>query len=207
MKNLNSHSDKCKYSDDDLLLYAYLNLFDDKYSLISANELDLFDKYLDYAKNDDKSIVIDMEANEDVPYKLVYGGIMIKDEISFDSIKEYIEKNKGCALIDLDSESNGHLIASVYDDIKIYIDEDSEKFVPFVALMKTHHVLHDEEISITMFPYCGGLVWEDMINKPCLLACRETVQIADLTENNWKTFIDETLLHDIFKVADLYTPK
>ena len=27
-----------------------------------------------------------MDANEDVPYKLVYGGIMIKDEISFDSI-------------------------------------------------------------------------------------------------------------------------
>lgn len=201
------HSESCRYTDDDLMLYAYLNLFDDRYFLVSANEIGLFEKYLEYAKNDDKAVMIDMESNDNVSYQLVYGGMMFRDELNINNMTEYLEKNKGCALIDLDSETDGHLIASSYDDIKLYPHKATKNFVPFVALMKTHHVLHDEEISITMFPHCGGLVWEEMINKPLLLACRETVKYEDLDTENWQNYISEEILMKAFSVADLYCPK
>lgn len=212
-KDCCSHSESCRYNDEDLMLYAFLNLMDDKFFLVSANEISLFDKYFAYAKNDDKEISIDLESNEKRPYQLVYGGIMFRqEENDIHKIQKYLENNKGAALIDLDSESDGHIIASSYDDIKIYpyktlIKVATDNFVPFVALMKTHHVLHDEEISITMFPYCGRLVWEDMINKPFLFACRETVSFDNLNKDNWEEYIDENLLLDVFKVADLYIPK
>lgn len=210
--DVDSHSEKCRHNDDDLLLYAYLNLLDDRFFLVSANEISLFDKYLAYAKKDDKEITVDMESNDEKEYQLVYGGIMIRQEEDINKIIQCLQNNKGTALIDLDSEADGHLIASSYDDIEVYLNKTSNEretgnYVPFVALMKTHHVLHDEEISITMFPYCGGLVWEDMINKPFLLACRETVSYDNLNKDNWKEFIDENLLMNIFSVADLYIPK
>lgn len=209
--DIHSHSEKCRHNDD-LPLYAYMNLSDDRFFLVSANEISLFDKYLSYAKAGDKGITVNLESNNRKEYQLVYGGIMVHKEEDVNKVIQYLQINKGTALIDLDSEADGYLIASFYDDIEVYLHKTSSEgergnYVPFVALMRTHYVLHDEEISITMFPYCGGLVWEEMINKPFLLACRETVSYDNLNKDNWKGFIDENLLMNIFSVADLYIPK
>ena len=76
-KNLCSHSESCRYTEDDLMLYAYLNLFDDRYALVSANEIGLFDKYLECAKNNDKSIIIDTESNDNVSLRFVFVHIVI----------------------------------------------------------------------------------------------------------------------------------
>ena len=205
-----AHSKSCRYNEEDLLLYAALEFTNGRTSLISANESALYDRYLDYALNKDKDVSIDLESHEKQPYQLVYGGLMFsREEINIIEIQSSLEQNKETAFIDLDSEKDGHVTASLYYDIKLFPDNEAatDGFVPFVALMKTHHVLHDKESSITMFPYGARLVWEDMINRPFLLACRETASFDDLSRDNWKDHIDEDLLMRVFKVADLYTPK
>lgn len=204
-KEKNTHSHNCRYKDDDMLLYAYLEICD-KRCLLSANEISVFDDYLEYAHNDDKNINIDFDRNDKSPYQLVYGGVMFPGNIDSGEIESYLENNKGCALIDLDSESNGNLIASQYEAIKLYKNHDKGNWMPFVALMRTHHILDDAEYSVTMFPYTGKYVWECMVNKILLLACRKTVAIDGLDLLNWEQYIDEELLMRIFSVADLYIP-
>lgn len=70
-KNIHSHD--CRYKDDDMLLYAYLEIHNQR-CLLSANEVSVFDEYLEYAHNDDKNINIDFDRNDKSPYQLVYGG-------------------------------------------------------------------------------------------------------------------------------------
>lgn len=210
MKNENfsisNHSKICRHNEEDLLLYAYVNLIENKMFLISANEMAVFDNYLEFAKNNDKDIYIDCKSNDNAPYQLVYGGMMYHEKLDFETIQQCIMENKGNAMIDLDGEM-GKVIASTYDDIRLYPDKEENNFVPFVALMKTHHKLHDEETSVSMFPYTGGIVWEDMVNKKFLFACRESVSIDNLSLDNWETFINEELLMNAFAVADLLIPK
>lgn len=205
-----THSKSCRYNEEDLLLYAALKFKNGGSFIISANESALYDRYLDYAHNKDEAVTIDEESYEKQPLQLVYGGIMFPyKEININKIQSYLEKNKEVGFIDLDSEKDGHVTASLFYDIKLFPDNEAatDGFVPFVALMKTHHTLHDEESSITMFPYCGRLMWEDMVNRPFLFACRETASFDNLNRDNWKDYIDEDLLMRVFKVADLYTPK
>lgn len=203
-KNIHSHD--CRYKDDDMLLYAYLEIHN-QWCLLSANEVSVFDEYLEYAHNDDKNINIDFDRNDKSPYQLVYGGVMYREDIDSGEVESYLESNIGCALIDLDGESDCDLIASQYEAIKLYKNHAKGNWMPFVALMRTHHTLNDAEYSITMFPYTGSYVWECMVNKVLLLACRKTVAIDGLNPLNWEQYIDEELLMRTFSVADLYIPK
>jgi hypothetical protein len=203
-KNIHSHD--CRYKDDDMLLYAYLEIHN-QWCLLSANEVSVFDEYLEYAHNDDKNINIDFDRNDKSPYQLVYGGVMYREDIDSGKVESYLESNIGCALIDLDGESDCDLIASQYEAIKLYKNHAKGNWMPFVALMRTHHTLNDAEYSITMFPYTGNYVWECMVNKVLLLACRKTVAIDGLNPLNWEQYIDEELLMRTFSVADLYIPK
>lgn len=203
-KNIHSHD--CRYKDDDMLLYAYLEIHNQR-CLLSTNEVSVFDEYLKYAHNDDKNINIDFDRNDKSPYQLVYGGVMYREDIDSGEVESYLESNIGCALIDLDGESDCDLIASQYEAIKLYKNHAKGNWMPFVALMRTHHTLNDAEYSITMFPYTGNYVWECMVNKVLLLACRKTVAIDGLNPLNWEQYIDEELLMRTFSVADLYIPK
>lgn len=203
-KNIHSHD--CRYKDDDMLLYAYLEIHN-QWCLLSANEVSVFDEYLEYAHNDDKNINIDFDRNDKSPYQLVYGGVMYREDLDSGKVESYLESNIGCALIDLDGESDCDLIASQYEAIKLYKNHAKGNWMPFVALMRTHHTLNDAEYSITMFPYTGNYVWECMVNKVLLLACRKTVAIDGLNPLNWEQYIDEELLMRTFSVADLYIPK
>ena len=204
----NKHSIRCRYNNDSLMLYAYLELKEGVFSLISANEMARFEEFLELAHKEDESISIDMESNDTIPYKLVYGGLMIKKDITYEFAEASLKNSAGGAWIDVDSETNGNIKCSAYDAIKLYPEKaENEKWIPFVCLMKTHHVLHNEEVSVTMFPYTGGLVWELIVNKPFLLACRETVEIEELNTDNWEKYISEELLTKVYKVADLYIPK
>ena len=135
------------------------------------------------------------------------GGVMYREDIDSGEVESYLESNIGCALIDLDGESDCDLIASQYEAIKLYKNHAKGNWMPFVALMRTHHTLNDAEYSITMFPYTGNYVWECMVNKVLLLACRKTVAIDGLNPLNWEQYIDEELLMRTFSVADLYIPK
>lgn len=164
-----------------------------KHKSAKYNFLENLEKYIDFGRN------------EKSPYQLVYGGVMFHGNIDSGEIESYFESNKGCALLDPDSASNGNLIASYCDAIKLYKNHDKGNRMPFVALMRTRHVLNDAEYAVAMFPFTGKEGWECMFNKILLLACR-TVAIDGLDLLNWEQYIDKELLMRIFSVADLFIP-
>lgn len=63
----NEHSEDCIYDEDDAMLYCKL-ILNDHELLVSAREVQVFDYYLDAAKNDDKDLKIDMDAAEKEPF-------------------------------------------------------------------------------------------------------------------------------------------
>lgn len=201
----NKHAESCCYVAGDNLLYALMNVTEDKQILISAYEVSLFDKYLDLAKEKDKDIHIDLDSCENIPYIIMYGGLMFHD-IKWEHVRNYAENLKGYALINLEDEPY-NLVASCYDDIIFFPDKAKRKnFIPFAALMKTKYNLKDYDFSITMFPCCRPLVWEDIANRPFLLACRESKLLPEnVSIDNWKEYISHNILMEKYSVADLYT--
>lgn len=199
------HSESCRYKDDDKLAYAYLEIIKGKMILISANEVALFDEYLKYAKADDKDIVIDHEQSENEPFQIVYGGVMFDEEkISIEKMMELAIEIKGYALYDL--EENGKVNVSGYTDIVFYPEEArSKNFIPFAALMQTPHRLINTEEPTTIFPAFANYnsVWEMMVNRPFLLACKESYIVPECLEENWQEKIDKERLMVAYNVADL----
>lgn len=201
----NEHSQDCIYDEDDAMLYCKL-ILNDHELLVSAREVQVFDYYLDAAKNDDKDLKIDMDAAEKEPFSLVYGGLMFHNH-SYEEIAGLVERLKNYAFLDLDRQKDD-LSASCYQDILLYPELSKEdQFIPFVALMQTTHPFDDSDMSVTLFPLIGeGRVWEHMANKPLLLACRRKVELdEDVTVENWKDRIDIDELEATYRVADLYT--
>lgn len=198
------HSEDCYYKDEDALLYALMQVAEDKYILISANEVSVFDDYLEAAKDNDRGIDIDLDTCDKEPYQLVYGSLLFHD-IDREKLIEYVNGLKNYALIDLDVEEFGKLTASAYADICLFEECGKRRgSIPFVALMQT---LCKENVctSTTMFPCCNRLVWENMVNRSFLLACRKFVKIDGLTLDNWKSHIDMDVLDKAYQNAELYT--
>lgn len=181
--------------ENNAMQYAYMEIEPGDLRLISARECGRFDELLRIAKEEDKEIFVDMDTSDDYPFQLCYGaiGLGVKNSGWTEDLIGYIENIKDCALICVEEETN-ELIASSYADIVVEPNENSDNFIPFVALMRTPYSQHDADTSVTMFPYSGHLVFEDMINRPFALACREIVP-TDATLDNWKEKIDLSLLH------------
>lgn len=199
----NEHKNDCCYKDK-TVLYALFEIVDNKRILISANELSRFDYYLEAAKNNDTNINIDRETCDNESYQIVYGALMFHDK-NKDKLLKYINDLKGYAMIDLDGEDPTQIIASAYADICLFEDKSKHpESIPFVALMQTM-CSEQETISTTIFPYCDTNVWENMVNRPFLLACRKFVKIDGLTTDNWKNHIDMAILDKAYQDADLYT--
>ncbi len=198
------HNKNCYYKDTDAMLYCLMQITENKEILIAASEILLFDTYLNLAKQYDKGICIDMDTCDSEAYQIVYGGLMYTDDKEWSEIKKYAENLKGYALIDL-SENPQNIVASVYDDIIFYPDKAKMgRFVPFAALMKTKF-RYANESSITLFPCCDRLVWENLVNRPFLLACRKFIQCPEgITVKNWKEYININEMQKAYNVADLY---
>lgn len=205
MHNHTQHSENCRYKDDDKIAYAYLEIMDGKMILISADEVALFDEYLKHAKADDKDIVIDHEQPEKEPFQIVYGGVMFDEgKITIEKMMEFARELKGYALYDL--EENGKVNVSGYTDIVFYPEEAKGKnFIPFAALMQTPHRLINTEAPTTLFPAFANYnnVWECMVNRPFLLACKESFIATNCSEESWKEEIDKERLMAAYNVADL----
>lgn len=200
------HSECCRYNDDDMLLYAYMQLTDTFMALVSANEVALFDDLLEAANNSDKNLTVDMDTCDSLPYKIIYGAVMCRDDFTIEDLKRNLKDNLGCAFIHLDDFDGQTVMASAFYDFVISEEFSvSDHYLPFVALAKTNIELHNSDASYTLFPYLGGLVWESMVNKRFLVACRETLEIDGLTEENWKEHISWDDMEKYYSVADKYT--
>lgn len=202
------HSEQCCYKDTDKLIYAFMQITNEEKVIVSATEMNFFEKYLDLAKNKDKGVRVDMDTCDNPGHKhLVYGGMMFdSNKRSLEKLEDHIKQNSGCAMIEL-LEDETSLIASSYNDIILYPEKSkSPNFIPFAALMDTDCKLDSEDYSITLFPYTGGLIWEDMVNRSFLLACRKFIPCDDsISLDNWKSLIDMEELISVYAVADLYT--
>lgn len=199
------HSENCRYKDDDKLAYAYFAITDETRILIAASEIALFDEYLEYAKADDKNIIIDHEQPDHEPFQIMYGGIMFDEEkVSVEKVMELANELKGYSLYDLEAE--GKVNVSGYTDIVFYPeDANSKNFIPFAAFIQTPHRLIDTEAPKTLFPAFANyrFVWEKMVNRPFLFACRESFLADDCTVENWKEKIDKDRLMAAYNIADL----
>lgn len=96
-------------------------------------------------------------------------------------------------------------MVSGYDDIVVLEQGKADGNYPFVALMKSKDTFNPD-YSTTMFPalseYC---VWEAMVNRRFLLACRYAERIDNLDLDNWRSYISEKKMLSINQIADLYT--
>ena len=200
------HSGECRYSDDDMLLYAYMQVTDDYMALVSANEVSLFDDLLKAAHDKDANLILDEDTCENIPYKIIYGAIMVKESFGAEKAEESLNQNLGHAYLNVDDFDGKSLVMSTFDDFMISKElSSSELYLPFVALARTNVELHDSDISYTFFPYFGGTVWESMVNKPFVIACRETLEVEGLTKENWKDHVSWDDVERFYEVADKYT--
>ena len=198
------HNENCSYKDVNAMLYALMEVVEDRFILISAQEVTVFNDYLQAAKENDKDIFIDFETCDKEPYQLVYGALMYHGTPK-EEVIEYVNGNKECALINVDGDEFGKIIASSYSDISMYEDRCKHgESIPFVALMQTKCV-EEEYVSVTMFPCCDRNVWENLVNRTFLLACRRFVKVDGLSLENWKNYIDEDILNEAYRLAGIYT--
>ena len=205
MKIKNKRKRKCSCQDK-AMLYALVQITADARVLLSADEISVFEDYLKAAKEDDKDICVDLDTCDNEPYQLVYGAVMFHGEEK-EKVLEYINGIKNYALINVDGREFGKLTASAYADICLF--EDRGKYsesIPFVALMQTL-CTEEQDTSTTMFLYCNRSVWENMVNRTFLLACRRFIKIEGLTPENWRSYIDMKTLDEAYYYADLYTGK
>lgn len=204
MNNRNTHSENCRYNDNDKLMYARMQLNEKVFCLISAKELTVFDEYFAAAtEKQDKTLIIDYDQSDNEPYQIVYGGMLYNDWCSYESAVETAEDIKGYALFDIEDEKKVNV--SGYTDIVFFPEKAVSKFyIPFAALVQTTHRFENLQASITFFPaFANHFVWESMINRPFLLAARKGVLVEELDISNWKEYLDEEVLVDAYNQADL----
>ena len=203
------HSENCRYCNTDALLYACMEIAEGKFITIGATEVALFDEYLEASLNNDEELNINLDEVDEEPFQIVYGGVMVnylyKD--NKEAALKFIDKFKDYALGELDEGKK--INTSVYKDIQLFPEfayNSDGNYIPFAALMRTKHRLKDMEYSITMFPLNKSMsIVESMMNRPFLLACRESRLIERITEENWKEYLDIELLEKAYAEADLYT--
>lgn len=126
---------------------------------------------------------------------------------TFDDIKDAVESLKGKALLDLDRDKD-ELAASCYDDIIFFLEHKrADNCIPFAALMHTTHPFDNKDVSVTMFPCYENLyVWECMVNRKFLLACRKKVTAGEsATLTNWKDKINKDELIAAYNISGIYT--
>lgn len=196
---------ECMYHDNDALLYVVAKLGEHDV-ILSARETEVYNEYLGYAKNEDKELSIDADSAENEPYSIVYGGLMFVNG-TFDDIKDAVESLKGKALLDLDRDKD-ELAASCYDDIIFFPEHKrADNCIPFAALMHTTHPFDNKDVSVTMFPCYENLyVWECMVNRKFLLACRKKVTAGEsATLTNWKDKINKDELIAAYNISGIYT--
>lgn len=192
------HSEGCIYKGKKLL-YALIEL-DETEIMIAASEMSLFDTYFQHAWNEDNNLAVNYDEPESEPYQLVYGSIL--SNLPYNELVNEIYKMKGYPLLELIDENEVRV--SVYDDILMLEHGKAEGNYPFVALMKTKDTF-SMYYSNTMFPKQFPSVWESLVNRTYLLACRYAIRPDGLTKENWKSRISEETMKSINEIADLYT--
>ena len=209
----NHHSSQCIYKDTDNLAYADMELNGLRIT-VSANEVSFFDELLKSAKDGDQNVSIDFETGDHFAYGIIYGGLIVSkllahecqdtDEIVM-TLKDYFNKSDGCALAVIDDNWQ-NMVVNVFHDI--YIDTKkcnwkTELQIPFAALIQTDKDINNSPCPITYFFLPKGLLWECMVNRPCLFAARAIQPLKEDQIASWQEYIDTTKLYEAYENCDL----
>lgn len=202
MERVCGHAENCKYSEEDKMLYCLWQITPDERILVSAMEFSLFDIYMEKI-NAESSAIQETDEIEKLSYKIVYGIVMFQEGEKVERVKERILDTKNYAYIDLEENM---VNVSSYQDI-VFGEVNDFNQIPFAALMQTNHEFQKNmPYSVTMFlRYYDMDVLDNLVNRKYLLACRYAENISDLTEENWREYIDYQKMYEVAKIADLYT--
>lgn len=187
--------------------YAFMQLKDDFFALIDAEEYTFFDELLERGKSKETDIAIDEDSIDNTAYKLVYGGVLINTHLmDVETAIKTIDKMLNYAFLYIEKEK---ATVCTYCAIEMFPTiSKAENWIPFVALMKLPVSLQNQSCSITLTPAISEkehekCLWEYMVNRPFLLACRYEAVIEELTEENYKDYVDLDYMIEAYNKADL----
>lgn len=196
----NNHTENCSYCDA-AMKYAYMQLTEEAFALMDAEEMCFFDEILEKAKNK-ADIAIDETSKEQVSYKLVYGGLLVNEKT--------IEKEEAVKIAkEMEGFSFAHIKGDVaticqYKEIMFFEKYGTNKMgIPFVAIMKLPEGLNERNCSITLTPLFEGHdnMWEHMVNRPFLLACRLEEDFSGRENEKLETLVNKEKLDEAFAKA------
>lgn len=195
----NNHIGNCPYCGT-AMKYAYMELTDDFTALIDAEEMCFFDALLEKAK-ENIDIEIDETSEENASYKLVYGGMLVNEKIT--NVEEAAKLAKEMAGFAFAHIAEDVATICNYKEIVFFSNTKLDEMgIPFAAIMKLPFELNDKNCSITLTPLLEGHdnMWEHMVNRPFLLACRLEEDIKG-KKKNLKTLVNTVKLQEAFSRA------
>lgn len=181
--------------------YAYIDLTENHRALIDAEEMSFFDALLEKAKNN-PDIEIDEQSEENVSYKLVYGGLLVNERLT--STEEAIQTAMEMAGFHFAHITENAATLCRYKEIMFFENKKaSEMGIPFAAIMKIPLDLNNSNCSVTLTPLFQGHnnMWEQMVNRPFLLACRLEEYITERENEDFVSLINTELLQEAFDRA------
>jgi len=196
----NEHLEKCPGCGA-ALKYAYMKLTEDFTALIDAEEMCFFDALLEKAK-ENIDIEIDETSEENASYKLVYGGMLVNETTT--PIEEAVVIAHDMVGFTFAHITEDMAITCKYKEIMFFTNNKPNQMgIPFVAIMKLPEELNDRNRSVTLTPMFSNHenMWEHMVNRPFLLACRLEEDITGRENECLESLINTDTLNEAFARA------
>lgn len=205
----NNRYDRCKCEKDLLMQYAFMEI-GEIMAIVEAEEYSIFDELVEKAKSG-KDLPVDETTVNSTNYKIVYGSIIFRSECFTE--KETIKIIQDMTNYNFIYIQENKATVCEYCDIKLYPQAEyrnSDTMIPFVALMKLPFSLNERSNSITLTPIIGEkgkelTIFEYMINRPFILACRKEFIAENLTKENYEQYIDMKTLKKAYDLSDIIT--
>jgi len=185
--------------------YALMKLSDHFMALMDANELSFFDDLLERGQKEDTDLQINESLIESEPYKIVYGALLVNCELmETEEAMNIAREMANYGFIYIKKED---AILSQYCTIEFFPElRKCNNLIPFAACMKLPLSLENKDFSITLTPVIGEkCIWEYMVNRPFLLACRGESVVKDLSYDNFGEHINISTMLEAYNVADIVT--
>jgi len=190
----------CTYCDA-AMKYAYMQLTENFFALMDAEEMCFFDALFEKAKNKTET-EFDETLEENVSYKLVYGGLLVNEKImTKEEAIKVVKEMTGFSFAQIKEDT---AITCQYKEIMLLENNEVDNMgIPFAAIMKLPEELNERNCSITLTPLFEhhDNMWERIVNRPFLLACRLEEDIIKTETETLSTLIDKEKLNEAFARA------
>lgn len=181
--------------------YATMEVAKGKEVILSAAEGCVYEELRSRVLANKNFFDVDCETAEALPGKLVYGALILNPYIKEESIEgicKFVEDSKDCAIISMDNGIQDKFIAACYNDIVVSRENFDKQLrtIPFAAFMQIHkdYKLNGENVLTFFHPIGDKNVFEAMINRDFLYAIKYEDKGQNITLENWKDNISESMM-------------